>query len=152
MEELALRIAVLVASYLIGTKIIERRHYKSIKAREKEFSSMPTLNTSETGEDDIKECWLVSGSTVISIDVFKKVIANFLNFFGGRVLTYETLLDRAKRESVLRMKEKARMQNADGILNLKIETSSINKGTEKIGSVEILAYGTAFKLNSENAF
>ena len=67
--------------------------------------------------------------------------------FGGEVLSYETLIDRARREAVLRMKEEA--EKADVILNLRIETSSIGQTANKrntIGSIEAIAYGTAITL------
>jgi hypothetical protein len=55
---------------------------------------------------------------------------------------YETLLDRARREAVLRLKESC--PGAVQIINLRIETSSISKGSKnQIGCVEVLAYATA---------
>ena len=79
---------------------------------------------------------------VVSVDYFKRILAKFRNFFGGNVQSYETLIDRARREAVLRMKESC--QDADMIINLRLETSSITKGSGKqVGSVEVLSYGTA---------
>ena len=87
-------------------------------------------------------CSLVSGSVVISVDYFKRILAGLRNIFGGNVQSYETLVDRARREAVLRMKESC--PDADYVLNLRLETSSIFKGKRKqVGSVEVLAYGTA---------
>ena len=89
---------------------------------------------------------LVLGSVVISVDYFKRILAALRNIFGGPVQSYETLVDRARREAVLRMKESC--INADQIINLRIETSSISKGGRNtIGSVEVLAYGTAIYSN-----
>ena len=54
----------------------------------------------------------------------------------------KTLLDRARREAILRLKESC--SGATQVINLRIETSSISKGEgDSIGSVEVLAYGTA---------
>ena len=87
---------------------------------------------------------LVLGSVTISVDYFKRFLAALHNFFGGRVTSYEILLDRARREALLRMKESAAEQNATLGLNIKYETASIYKGNGKsVGSVEVLAYGTA---------
>jgi uncharacterized protein YbjQ (UPF0145 family) len=92
--------------------------------------------------EGIKNSRLVNGSVVISIDYFKKFVASLMNFFGGRVSTYETLIDRARREAILRMKEDA--GDASEIINVRIETSSISKNaSDNIGAVEVLAYGTA---------
>ena len=56
---------------------------------------------------------------------------------------YETLIDRARREAILRMKEDC--PQASQIINVRIETASISQNASKgtIGSVEVLAYGTA---------
>lgn len=142
--ELLIYIVGLIVFYLIGTKWIERRHYESIRKREKEYLSFPVVSQ-ELKETAVDKSWLVYGSTVISVDVFKRFVGGLVNIFGGRLTTYETVIDRARREAILRMTEKAKRNNADGIINLRIETSSISKDQKrhKIGSVEILAYGTA---------
>ena len=58
--------------------------------------------------------------------------------------SYESLLERGRREALLRMKEEARRLNATEIFNVKMETASISKGAgNSIGSVEVYAYGTA---------
>ena len=68
---------------------------------------------------------------------------------GGRVSSYETLIDRARREAILRMKEQAAAKGANYVFNVKMETSSISKGQrDSIGSVEVLAYGTAITINN----
>jgi len=93
---------------------------------------------------------LVHGHVVVSVDYFKQILAGLRNVFGGTVQSYETLLDRARREAVLRMKECC--PTADQILNLRIETSSISKGDsgDRIGSIEVLAYGTAISFQSSS--
>ena len=87
---------------------------------------------------------LVTGSTVVSVDYFKRFVAALRNLFGGRVTPYESLLDRARREAVLRMKAEAQALGASLVFNIKYETASISKGGGyTIGSIEVLAYGTA---------
>ncbi|MGB5255686.1 MAG: heavy metal-binding domain-containing protein [Woeseiaceae bacterium] len=94
---------------------------------------------------------LVTGSIVISLDYFKRVIAGLRGLIGGRIKTYEPLLERARREALLRMTESAREQGFDAIFNVRLETSRLanarrdGKGT---AGVEMLAFGTAVKLNS----
>jgi uncharacterized protein YbjQ (UPF0145 family) len=99
-----------------------------------------------TNQGEIAQSKLVAGSVVISVDYFKRILAGLRAIVGGRIQSYETLLDRARREAVLRMKEQVR--STDMILNLRIETSSISKGRRQksVGTVEALAYGTAIKL------
>ena len=86
-----------------------------------------------------------SGNVVISVDYFKRFVAGLRNLVGGRITTYETLLDRARREAILRMKEQAHGLGGYIVFNVKLETASISKGRKNtVGSVEVLAYGTAF--------
>lgn len=135
-------------AYLVGTKWIERSHYESIREREKEYLDFPVLTIAPEAQD-ASETWVVSASTVISIDAFKKMIAGLIGIFGGSIGGYESLVDRARRESVLRMIEKARKQGADSIFNLRVETSSISKNARQtIGAVEVLVYGTAVRLGA----
>ena len=84
-------------------------------------------------------------SVVVSLDYFKRVIAGLRAIVGGRITTYEPLLDRARREAVLRVTEKAKAQGFDAVINLRLETSRMaNSETgQGIGGIEILAFGTA---------
>lgn len=137
-------------TYLIGSLIIEKRHYASILTREKAFLSLPVVTSKEITEDQtIEQSWLVKGNVVVSLDYFKRFLAGLRNIFGGRVKSYETLIDRARREAILRMKQEAR--NADMIINMRFETSTIGQSANKkqsLGSIEVLAYGTALKFKA----
>ncbi len=83
---------------------------------------------------------LVLGSVVIAQDYFKMVIAKVLSLFGKNLTTYETLLDRARREAIVRMRTQAQVKGCNHIYGLRLEVSNINQ----LGSmVEAIAYGTA---------
>lgn len=133
-----IQLVILVAvGYFVGSRI-EKKHYRSIKEREKNLLCCPVVTGDDFLEDKpVRMSRLVSGSAVISSDYFKMIVGNLLNFFGGEVSVFESLLDRARREAILRMKEEAPTANI--ILNLRIETSTIAGKN----SCEALAYGTA---------
>ncbi|MFH1983102.1 MAG: heavy metal-binding domain-containing protein [Pseudomonadota bacterium] len=147
MYDLLFLLGLITLGYISGT-IVEKRHYKRIIAREKAFLNLPavTLKTVDYPDRQVASAHLVTGSAVISIDYFKKFLAGLRKIFGGTIKSYESLLDRARREAILRMKEDA--GDADIIVNLRIETSSIGKQANKkgVGCVEAIAYGTAIKL------
>ncbi|OIO02778.1 hypothetical protein AUJ67_01890 [Candidatus Desantisbacteria bacterium CG1_02_49_89] len=132
--------------YFAGTAA-EKKHYRSIKEREKKFLGMPAV-TIEKAEDEsgIADARLVCGSVVVSVDYYKRFLAALRNIAGGEVMSYETLLDRGRREAVLRMKESA--AGADMIVNMRLETATISgKANRKaVGTVEVMAYGTAITL------
>ncbi len=138
MADLIQLIVLIGIGYFIGTRV-EKKHYKSIEQREGKLIHLPVVSGEDLLEDrEISEAQLIYANAVISTDYFKVMLAGLRNFIGGEVSAFETLLDRARREAVLRLKEKA--QGADIILNLRIETCTI---MSKLGSSEALAYGTA---------
>ena len=148
--DLFIFLLLMVLGFTCGT-IAEKRHYKSIIRREKELIKLMLVNAEGRFADDaVNNSFLVSGSMVISNDYFKRLLAILRNFFGGRVKAYETLIDRARREAILRMKEEAKAKGAHMIVNLRLETSTIGRSANKknsVGSIEVLAYGTAVVMN-----
>lgn len=135
----------LIAFAMLTGTILEKKHFESINKREHELGSITTLTSKSYPTDrPIADAKLVEGAVVISIDHFKRLLAGLRMIFGGELQAYCSLLDRARREAILRMK--AQYPDADLIVNMRIETSSISKGKKNaIGSTEILAYGTAIK-------
>ena len=142
MISLIIFLILLALGYGVGS-YIEKKHFKSIREREEAIKYLPTIMLKRPlNLEDITEFKLVNGEVVISIDYFKKFVASLINIFGGGMSSYETLLDRARREAILRMKADAK--GASEVINVRIETSSIYKGAKQnIGAVEIFAYGTA---------
>ena len=123
----------------------ERRHYRSIARREQATIDLPavTLKSVDIPAEKIRSARLVHGSAVISIDYFKRMLAGLRNIFGGQVKSYESMIDRARREALLRMKAMA--GDATVIVNVRIETAAIGKQSRRksIGCLEAMAYGTA---------
>lgn len=145
MADIIVLITLLALGYFFG-RMAERRHYKSILKREKKFRKLTVVASKfPPAFKNHHETELVMGSVVISVDYFKRFVASLRNLVGGRVRTYETLVDRARREAILRMKEDAHSLGAKMIFNIKLETASISKNqrNNNVGSVEVLAYGTA---------
>lgn len=145
MYDLIVFIVLLAMGYFFG-RVAEKKHYKSIIKREKQLGSIIAVNSRipPAYGTPVSSC-LVTGSVVISVDYFKRFISGLRALIGGRMVSYESLLDRARREAVLRMKQQAKELGAEMVFNIKFETSSISKNARgKIGSIEVLAYGTAF--------
>jgi len=144
----------LMIMYFLGG-YLERIHYKSIEKREKELLYFLTAAEEFIPQDrTVVQSFFVTGSVVISIDYFKRVLAALRSLIGGRMLAYESLLDRARREAVLRLKEKAYLQGAHMVVSLRLETASINKKKiqASIGTIECIAYGTALILDQPLSF
>ena len=143
MIDLYVLLALIAIGYIVG-RYLEQRHYRSIERRERELVGLATTSSKRPigPIPHPSRVELVEGACVISVDYFKRFVAGLRQFFGGNVRSYETLVDRARREAILRLK--ARCRDADQVINLRIETSSITKGRRnQIGSIEVHAYATA---------
>ncbi len=144
MYDLIIFLVLLSLGYFVG-QYLEKSHFKSILKREKEFSHILAFSTRHP-PSVIRDqnAQLVAGNVVISIDYFKRIVAALRSLIGGRITSYESLLERARREALLRMKENAKELGANIIVNVKLETASITKGQkQQVGCVEVFAYGTA---------
>jgi uncharacterized protein YbjQ (UPF0145 family) len=133
---------------LVAGRLNERRHYASIRRRERELAGVLVFAMRFPPPGlAVPAMKLVTGSAVIADDYFKSLVAGLHSFFGGRVRSYESLLDRARREAVLRMKAEARAFAAGMIVNVKFQTFAVpgrQPGSTK--AVEVLVYGTALAL------
>ena len=143
--DLIVFLVLLALGYIFGS-LAERKHYVSIRQREEKWLRVPAVPSAILPEGRFQAIGLASGNVVISVDYFKRFAAALRSLFGGRVSAYESLLDRARREAVLRMKESS--PQADMILNVRVTTSPVGaqqSSNRGIACVEVLAYGTAVK-------
>lgn len=142
--DLFILLMLLCIGYVFG-RVAEARHYRSIFERERQLADILMFAAKRPPPEIIDvDAILVTGSAVISADYFKWFVAGLRKLFGGRFRVYETLLDRARRESVLRLKQQARERGGQAIFNIKFESFNVTMGARKgLAAVEILAYGTA---------
>ena len=131
---------------LIG-KGIELHHFKKLEQREQQLSGIIVTNLkSVPPQYHQAQPILVMGSAVIATDYFKVFMAGLRNLFGGEMKSYVTLMERARREAMVRMLEQAAGQGASAVWNVRYETTTTQgQQKKKPGGVEVLAYGTAFK-------
>jgi uncharacterized protein YbjQ (UPF0145 family) len=137
----------LLALGLVAGRIAENRHYRSIREREQQWLQVPAV-TWKTLDDDrpVAYSMLAIGAVVVSVDHFKRFLMFFRNIIGGEVRSYSSLIDRGRREALLRMKESC--PSADLFLNCRLETSTISNGKgNSTGTIEVLAYSTAVKFS-----
>lgn len=142
--ELWLPLLLIVLGYSAG-KAAETRHYASIHEREAMHLRVPviTSRTLEAGRE-VAEAGLSIGSVVVSIDAYKRLLMSLRAIVGGEARAYASLIDRARREALLRMRESA--PEADLFVNFRFETMTLYSGRgNSPGAVEIVAYATAIR-------
>lgn len=131
--------------WLVGSQL-ERRHLRELDMRERRYGSVRVDNfrfATHHGQGQ-----LICSNVVISHDYFKYVLAQVYNFFGGRIRSYESLLERAQREAIVRLKQQAVEMGAMQIAGLRIETTTLS---DQGGMVEVLAYATAIVTTPDTA-
>ncbi len=139
--QIGLPLLLLLVGYGVG-RALEQRHYASIRQRERALQGVLVLSTRYVPEGVApRDAVLVSGGVVVSSDYFKTFVAGFRNLFGGRFRGYESLLERARREAVLRMKQEAQSQGSRLVIGVRFQTTRI--AGSQTPSVEVMAFGTA---------
>ena len=141
MDALIFKAALFVILFAVGWgfgRHAERKHLKELEAQEKRLAYIRLDSSRFKTSDDFGQ--LVSSNVVISHDYFKYVIANIQNFFGGRLTSYESVVERARREAVVRLKLEAEKLGAAQIMGLRLSTTELGM---QGGMVEVFAYGTA---------
>ncbi len=144
--DLLVFLILLGVGYFIGNHR-ERKHYENIKQREKKTLHVPVMSWgAKQNLPYAHDAEMFVGSVVVANDYFKTISAGLRNLVGGRVTVYETLIDRGRREAMLRMKESAIEWGASQVINVRFETSNIaGQGQAGMGAVEIMAYGTGIR-------
>jgi uncharacterized protein YbjQ (UPF0145 family) len=148
--ELLVQLVAFVVLLLVGLvfgRASERRHFRDIERREALLRDVLVFSERRPPADrEFRDAALVVGSVVIAEDYFKRIAAALRGLVGGRVSVYESLMDRGRREAVLRMKEEARRRGATMVFNVRFETASLSEdlsGRSPMFSAEFIAYGTA---------
>lgn len=123
----------------------ERSHFRSLAQREADHGDIGIANLKTVSNPHNVECaTLITADCVIASDYFKSFVAGLRRLLGGDIRSYETLMERARREAIVRLLAQARELGATETWNIRLATSNI-AGTRGSVSVEVLAYATAIR-------
>jgi uncharacterized protein YbjQ (UPF0145 family) len=138
--ELVMFVVLLVVGGGAG-RVQERRHERSLDRREEAIAGVTVTDLREAPPSiTVADASFVAGEVVIAADFGKHVVARLRNLVGGEVRSLRRMIDRGRREALVRMKESARERGADLVLNVRFDTTMI---TDR--SAEVLCYGTAVR-------
>ena len=104
------------------------------------------LCTTETipGKRIVEVLGLVRGNTIRSRAIGKDIMAILRNMVGGEITEYTKMVAESREQSLDRMTAEAEVIKADAIIGVRFTTSSMMQG-----AAELLAYGTAVRLEDE---
>ncbi len=147
-------IALLLVALVVG-KLIEQAHLRALDRDERRYRPLLLTNLRQPPPGyQPAQAWLCVGSVVVGTDYFKRFAASIKTLFGGRLRTLETVLERARREALVRLLAQADGHGADLVCNVRLETVSIGRtrgDDNTMAAAEVLAYGTAVRRHHSTA-
>jgi uncharacterized protein YbjQ (UPF0145 family) len=96
------------------------------------------------GHRIVESLGLVRGSTIRAKHIGKDILAGLRTLVGGEIKEYTEMIMESRNEAVRRMQAQATRLGADAVVNVRFVTSQV-----MAGAAELLAYGTAVKLERE---
>lgn len=105
MENLIFQLVIFLILFSIGWgfgRHIERKHLKELLEKEQRLAHIRIDTNRFATSDQLGH--FISSNVVISHDYFKYVLASIKNVLGGRLTSYESVVERARREAIVRFK------------------------------------------------
>ena len=121
----------------------ERRHLASISAREKPLQGIRVNTSKNIANCEPEGCTLLIGSVVVAHDYFRTLIIVLRRLIGGNIKPYERLVQRGRREALVRLKEEADLRGIDQVINIRFGTSTVSG--RFLHAIEMVAYGTGIR-------
>lgn len=84
---------------------------------------------------------LAKGNTIRARHIGKDIMAGLRSIVGGEIDEYTKVFAEAREQAIDRMMADAKRMGADGVVCMRLTTSTVMQG-----AAELLAYGTAVKL------
>ena len=139
---------------LVAGKINERNHLRDMERREALLTHIlvTDLRTTAPDIDPGRAPALVIGEVVIATDYLKTFLAGLRGIFGGELGSFLTLVTRARKEALLRLKEEAHRQGYNAICNVRMDPADIGGNTAQRGipMVAMIASGTAYSRSASD--
>jgi uncharacterized protein YbjQ (UPF0145 family) len=143
-------VALLALGYFAGG-YHERQHIASLDAREAALRHMVVtqLRSYPGWIPDTSPPRLIVAEAVIGTDFLKTFLASLRNLIGGEVRSFQSLMERARREATLRLLEEADAAGYNAICNLRLDSADIGgnaatSGKKGMVMAAILASATAY--------
>lgn len=100
-----------------------------------------TTTEKVAGYNIIESLGIVIGNTIRARHIGNDIVAGLRTLIGGEIKEYTGMLAESREQALQRMIAKGKDLHADGIVEIRFQTSMIMKFT-----AELLVYGTAVKL------
>ncbi len=143
--------------FFLGSTI-EKNHLQDLESRERALRDMlvTDLRQFPMREQAQTQTTIVTGEAVLAADAFKNWMLGWRSIFGGEVVSFRKLMDRARREALARLLEDAKRQGYNAVCNVRYDSADLggavharNKNAGK--KIAILASATAYHARKQAA-
>ncbi len=120
MDNLIFQLVIFLILFSIGWAFgrhIERKHLNELLEKEQQFAHIRIDTNRFATSDQLGH--FISSNVVISHDYFKYVLASIKNVLGGRLTSYKSMVERARREAIIRLKQQAHNGGASHIMGVR---------------------------------
>lgn len=129
-------------------RAVERSHLEDLARREAQHRGFFVTQVGSFPGAVLAECppRLVTAEVVMATDYLRRFLASVRKLLGGEIRGYQTLLERARREALLRLVEQARAEGYNALCNVRLEWADIGGNVQGEGTVmaPLLASATAY--------
>ncbi len=139
-------------SWAIGRWYQDRLHGALLENEKKEGSTLQDENylstSSQMDSMSAQSSTLLHVSICVGPSIGQMFFMWIKGLFGGRLHSYDVVLDYGRREVLLRLKRQANELGCSSIQNIRIETSMVQfakNNKSKQASVEFLAFATGIR-------
>ncbi len=139
-------------SWAIGRWYQDRLHGALLENEKKEGSTLQDENylstSSQMDSMSAQSSTLLHVSICVGPSIGQMFFMWIKGLFGGRLHSYDVVLDYGRREVLLRLKRQAHELGCSSIQNIRIETSMVQfakNNKSKQASVEFLAFATGIR-------
>lgn len=148
-------LVILLLVGLIAGTITRRRHLDSLAERERDYADVAVsdLRSFVRGRPARLAPRLVTSEVVLANDFLGTWLGALRQWFGGELLAYAELVERARREALLRLQERARTEGYTALANLRIESADLGGAEARRGArvVAVVACATAYVADPDPA-
>jgi uncharacterized protein YbjQ (UPF0145 family) len=149
LELLLFVVPLLVCGLLIG-RTVERRHLAQLQAAESargDFLVTQSKSFPHAAPSDAPPA-LLAAEVVIASDYLKTFLSAWRNLFGGEMRSFSLMVDRAKREALVRLVDQAQAAGYNGLCNVRIDTVDLGglSSQGKAAMAACIATATAYRV------
>ena len=143
-----------MASFTSKDKKHDKKSHTLELDPEKDFDLISSVRTSTrdtiSGFVVREEVGMLESGMMESTSIASDIITALGGMFGGRSHYYTALLESCTEDALFKLKKRAAERGADGVLQVRFQTTTTMNRMIAGLHVSVLAYGTAVKLEKDS--